>query len=305
MRDQADKLRQLVRKTIKEHPRLEPGVPFVVLNGGNAGVGTSTVAIQLVQELAQLGKRAVLVDANPKQPDIAAQLGIEARGSLADVLDGRRSVVEVLEPINDSVCLLAGRWAPNSPPEINHEAVSRLLTELRRLHAKADVAIIDAGSGMSPWATQLWRAAHQVLLVTTPDSDAVTDSYATVKLSPYVELAEKLRLVVNRCDDHHTAQQIGNRFATTCQQFLGIDVGETITVASNTATDAPGRIRIRTSRLNNAFEQSVRLLAADVLSSCLVLSSSKQSRRVGFSRSSFKASEKQPTTGEFSAKSAF
>ncbi len=305
MRDQADQLRQLVRKTIKEHPRLEPGVPFVVLSGGNKGVGTSTVAIQLVQELAQLGKRAVLVDANPKQPDIADQLDIEARGSLADVLDGRRSVVEVLEPINDSVCLLAGRWATDSPPEINHEAVSRLLTELRRLHAKAEVAIIDAGSGISPWTAQLWRAAHQVLLVTTPDSAAVTDSYATVKISPYAELADKLRLVVNRCDDHSAAQQMGNRFAATCQQFLGLGIGETITVANNTATDAPGRIRIRTSRLNNAFEQSVRLLAADILSSCLVLSSPRLSRRVSFSKNSFKASQKLPTAREFSAKSAF
>jgi len=295
MRDQADKLRQLVRKTIKEHPRLEPGLPFVVLSGGKPGVGTTTVAIQLIQELAHLGKRAVLVDANPQQPDIAKILGIEARGSLADVLDGKRSVVEVLEPISDSINLLAGRWTPDAPPEFSQETVSRLLDELRALHTKSDIAILDTGSGMSPWTAQLWRDAHQVLLVTTDDSTAVMDSYATVKLSPHDQIDDKLRLVVNQCDDQEIAEQMGSRFASTCQQFLNLNVGQPTAIASNTAADAPGRVRRRTHRLRNAFELSVRLLAADLLSSCLVLSKAAQSTHVDFSQKMFKTTNKTQT----------
>ncbi len=292
MPDQADKLRQLVRKTIKSHPSLEPGVPLVVLNGGNQGVGTTTVAIHLVQELAQLGKRAILVDANLQQPNIATQMGVDARGSLTEVLDGSRSAVEVLETINQSIRLLAGRWTPAAPPRISQEAVSRLVTELRTLHNQADIVILDAGSGMSPWTAELWRAAQQVLLVSTPDSTAAMDSYAAVKLSPYAELGSKLRFLVNQCDDLDLAQQMGNRFASTCRQFLDLRVHEVVAVASNTATNASGQLRTDSRQQSKAFKQSVRLLAAEVLNSCLVLSKPSSTRQKNSSQKMIKSTNK-------------
>ena len=113
MQDQADKLRELVRETVKQLPALEPGVPLVVVSGGKGGVGASTVAIQLARELARLGKRAVLTDANPLQPDLATKLDVKVRSCLADILSGNRSAVEVLQPLGESVKLLPGRWAPD------------------------------------------------------------------------------------------------------------------------------------------------------------------------------------------------
>jgi len=270
MSDQADKLRKLVRRTVQQHPALQPGVPLVVLSGGKGGVGVSTVATELVQELAALGQRSVLVDANPLQPDIATQLGIEARGCLADVLDGSRTAVEVLQPISKSTYLLPGRWAPTTPPELNHTAVKRLLTQLRSLHAQADIILLDAGSGMSPWVQQLWKTAQQILLVSTDESVAVMDSYAAVKLSPWGDVDGKVRLVVNQCDNSQQAKNIGSRFEATCRRFLGIRVAQAAALATR-----PDILATVTQRNDQAadrdFRQSIRLLAADVMSTSLAL----------------------------------
>lgn len=270
--DQADQLRQLVRDTIQEHPGLAPGVPLVVLSGGKGGVGVTTVATELVHELAALGKRSVLVDANPLQPDITTQLGLDARGYLADVLDGSRSAVEVLKPLGESIQLLPGRWAADAPPELSRAAVMRLIGELRALHAQADVVVLDVGSGMSPWTEQLWKAAQQILLITTDQSVAVMDSYAAVKLSSWGDVDDKLRLVVNQCDDAQLASTIGARFEATCRRFLGIRVESAVAlptrpdiVTTIAGTDDPGADR--------AFRQSIRLLAADVMSTSLAMSS--------------------------------
>lgn len=278
--DQADRLRQLVRDTVTQNPALAPGVPLVVLSGGKGGVGVSTVAMELVQALAALGKRAVLVDANPMQPDLATQLGMEVHGCLADVLDGSRSAVEVLKPLGDRLQLLPGRWAAETPPEMGRTAVRRLIDELRSLHAQADVVVLDAGSGMSPWVQQLWKSAQQILLVSTDESVAVMDSYAAVKLSPWGDVDGKIRLVVNQCDDLQVAKEIGSRFAATCRRFLGIRVAEAVSVGTR-----PDIVTSVTQGTNEAGErefcQTMRLLAAEVTSNSLAFATKASKASVG------------------------
>ncbi len=269
--DQADQLRQLVRATVQQHPALAPGVPLIVVSGGKGGVGASTVATELASELAALGKRTVLVDANPLQPDIATQLGIDVRCSLAEVLNGSRRAVEALQPLAESIQLLPGRWAADSPPDLSESAVKRLLGELRSLYTQADVAILDAGSGMNPWIGQLWKAAQQILLVASTDSVAVMDSYAAVKLAPWGDVDAKLRLVVNQCDDAQLADNIGDRFDATCRRFLGIKVEPAAALAMR--PDIVAAVTQRTPGADDRdFRKSIRLLAADLMSASLVVS---------------------------------
>ncbi|NOY29181.1 MAG: MinD/ParA family protein [Planctomycetes bacterium] len=272
MRDQADQLRQLVRKTVKDHPSLEPGVPLVVVSGATKNVGTSTVAVQLARELARLGKRAVLVDANLQQPKVSAYFDQDPEATLVDILSGNRSAVEVLRPVGDSIQLLPGRWTPEAPPEMDRTAVRRMLSEFRALGAHADVVILDAGDGTSPWLQQLWKAAHQVLLVTTLDSDVMKASYSAVKLAPWGDVDGKVRLVVNQCDKDQQAQQAADRFAVTCRRFLGVNIGQPTAVVKRATCDDLFADRACSNQGDAPFKQSMRLLAAEVLSSCLVLS---------------------------------
>ncbi len=116
MPDQADQLRQLVCQAVEARPTLGPGAPIVVLSGGRSGVGTTTLAIQLARELTRLGKRTVLVDANLVEPQLAARLEVPTHGCLADVLDGSRSVGEVLQLVDEGVSLLASRPASMHRP---------------------------------------------------------------------------------------------------------------------------------------------------------------------------------------------
>ncbi len=259
MFDQADKLRQLVRETIKENAALEPGVPLVAVSGARNGVGTSTVALRLAQELVQLGKQVVLVDGNVLNPTLADRLEISVHTGIAEVLNGARSAAEVLEPVTHGLHLLPGSsTADNPPPEMNLRALRRFVTELRTLQSYADLVVLDAGFGMSPWAERMWTAAMQVLLVTTADSISVRDAYTAVKMAPWGDVDGKLRLIVNQCDDAALADRVGDGFRSTCRQFLGMKlVGSAAQIANSGS---------------NSHRQSARLLAADVLSHTFVCS---------------------------------
>jgi MinD-like ATPase involved in chromosome partitioning or flagellar assembly len=130
------------------------------------------------------------------------------------------------------------------------------------------LVLIDAGSGMSPWAQQLWRAAQQILLISTPDSVAVMDSYAAVKHSPWGDVDGKIRLVLNQCDAPAAGRATGQRFEATCQRFLGIRVVAPAVLATRSDIVATVTLPLDPDR---AFRQSIRLLAADVMSDSLAM----------------------------------
>jgi flagellar biosynthesis protein FlhG len=256
MIDQADKLRQLVRETIKHNPALEPGVPIVAVSGGCREVGTSTVAIRLAEELTRFGKRIVLVDGNLLHPSLSHSLEVTTHSGIAEILNGTRSAVEVLEPVTQGLQLIAGSPIGGDLPDMNIRALRRLVTELRALHNHVDLIVLDAGNGMSPWVERMWTAAIQILLVTTPDTSSVRDAYTAVKMAPWGDVDGKLRLVINQADDAALAARIGEGFSSTCRQFLNMKlVGAAAQVAGQGT---------------NAYRQSLRLLAADVLSQTCV-----------------------------------
>ena len=64
MLDQADKLRRVDSIAVPAAPHAcRPGPPMIVVAGGRAGVGATTVAVNLAAVLADRGERVVLVDA--------------------------------------------------------------------------------------------------------------------------------------------------------------------------------------------------------------------------------------------------
>ena len=272
MHDQADQLRKLVRQAVRLDGSLAPGAPIIAVSGGQPGAGVTTIACGLARELARLGKQVVLIDANLQRPHAAMLLARPYRlasphtpdpasagpghpmaltGSLGEVLAGTRRAVEVLTTVEDGLRLLAGR--PGALPLLDREAVDRFFGEVHALSQQADVILIDAGSGMNSWIDRLWQLARGVLLVTTPDSTAVVDSYAAVKLAQFHRLDQKLRLLVNRCPQHAEAAALGRRFEETCRRFLFIGAKPVASLPSSDRDDDATQ-----------FRRGVRLLAADL-----------------------------------------
>jgi flagellar biosynthesis protein FlhG len=248
MHDQADQLRKLARAAVAAHGDLAPGAPLVVISGGVTEAGVTTLACGLARELAGLGKRIALVDANFAAPALAERYAARPVGTIADVLAGSRRAVEVLVDAAEGVDLLPGEQQPTA---LNQEAFIRFGEELTALSRQVDLILLDAGHGMSPWVDRLWRIAQQILLVTTPATTAMLEAYAAVKLAQHEQLGAKLRLVVNRAgpDD---ASRVQAAFADTCQRFLACTPQ---TAAALPAMPSPD---------DDAWRRAVRTIAADL-----------------------------------------
>lgn len=221
MNDQAAQLRQLVRRAPRDpNPAMQPRL--VVVAGGKGGVGASTLTLNLAVVLSQHGHRGIAVDANMLRGDLAPMCHLPERYTIADVLSRRRDIHEILERGPAGIQIAPGIWAPTQNGLGGDAATERLLHQVSTLGRHAELVLVDVGTGAHPMASRFWHAADDVLLVTTPDSVAIMDSYATLKsISSQGTVSGRIWLVVNRSERTDESQQICNRFAESCRLFLG------------------------------------------------------------------------------------
>jgi flagellar biosynthesis protein FlhG len=223
MSDQATELRRLASASPSIaspegciRPRL------VAVAGGKGGVGTTTIAVNLAVLLARQGHRTVLADVASIGADTMVFCRIPGRHTVADVLAGRRSVAETIEPGPGGIGVLSGPWGSSEAWHSTPSAQDQLIQQLLGLGQIADYLIVDAGNSPTQMARRLWRASGLVLLVSTPELAAIMNAYAAVKTLAAADAPFSIRTVVNMAPTAAAAEEIQARLALACRRFLGI-----------------------------------------------------------------------------------
>ncbi len=224
MYDQANDLRQLVRRASPERPALR--TRLVVVAGGKGGTGTTTLAVNLAAALAAQGRAVALVDADPAGGNVGLLCRIADRDTIADVLAGRCSAEQALQAGPAGLKVLSGGWGAAGLAEWPGGAQDRLIAQLQGLGPRADLAVIDAGNAPTRFAHRFWQSADELLLVTTPELAAVMDAYAAVKLLAHGDRRLPIRVVVNLASDRAVADGVQERLRRACRRFLGVTLGD-------------------------------------------------------------------------------
>ncbi|MHB8901185.1 MAG: MinD/ParA family ATP-binding protein [Thermoguttaceae bacterium] len=225
MIDQANDLRKLVmHAAVQPHDAASASVKIVLVAGGKGGVGTTTVAVNLAVAAAQHARRTVLVDADPDAPDVQNLCRLPQRYTVSDVLHARRSLLEALQPGPGGLMILPGAWAAPDLADATPACQQRLIGQLPDLAARADLVVLDGGNGLHPFTRRLWQTCHELVLVSSPESDAVLDTYAALKVAIDPARHPRVHLLVNLCPREDLAAEIHDRIRRSCRRFLGFDL---------------------------------------------------------------------------------
>ncbi|QDU98240.1 MinD/ParA family ATP-binding protein [Lignipirellula cremea] len=224
MPDQAAELRSLMRNAEQSRPRTNgPAAPILVVQGGKGGVGATWLSVNLAIGLALQGGRTVLVDANLNHADAASYCGVQDRDTIAEVMRGERDLREVLQPGPAGLLVAAGAWAPSFMAEASDRMQQRLVDQIRTLGSHAERIVVDLGAGTGPLARKFWQAADQALVVATPDTAALMDSYATIKTLHRAGQAE-IGFLVNQAKSSAEADELFARLERSCRRFLNTPI---------------------------------------------------------------------------------
>ncbi len=238
MSDQADKLRELVQTATVEPYEAAPVVPMIVVAGARAGVGATTVAVNLAATLTDSDEQVLVVDAAQHRNNLAEVAGVERdlEYSVADVLAGKCGVDDAIVRGPAELQVLAGRGGslPNRRRESRKDlsrkgehsrgAQQQLLSQIENLHGKVDLVVVDAGHGLTAWTRRLWLRAQLVVLVTTTEDASLLDAYAALKLGAADGIRPMTRLLVNRAESDAAVDAACRRMQRACRRFLSLSV---------------------------------------------------------------------------------
>lgn len=219
MSDQATHLRQLVLRAARQRCA-DAGLPprIVALLAARPGLGATTAAALLGRALVEQGARVVLIDADRNQRDLATACGINVpdtyRASVA-----REDIHEALLRAPGGLQIVPGVWEDEARPL--DRVLSQLLRQFQQLGRHADLVLLDLGA-VDVKTLQAWREAIETfLLVTTPASAPVMDTYTLIKRSLAHQGGQGLELLVNQAADRREADDVFQRVDRSCQRFLG------------------------------------------------------------------------------------
>ena len=227
MRDQANKLREIVNKVNNDNietsiESLKTSAKVITVTSGKGGVGKTNVTINLAIVLSKLGYRVVVIDADLGLANIDVVLGIMPKYSLVDIIKNGKNVMDVLTTGPNKVKFISGGSGVEELTRLSQLELENFVRNIGLLDKIADVILIDTGAGISENVLRFAMAADDVVVVTTPEPTATTDAYALIKAIGVRNKNKTIRLLVNKTETAIEAQTAMQKLNNVAKKFLQV-----------------------------------------------------------------------------------
>ncbi|CAB3772094.1 nucleotide-binding protein [Paraburkholderia solisilvae] len=204
--DQAEGLRRLLARH---------GSRAIAVTGGSAGVGCSTMVVNLAAALAAQGKDVLVVDEHAGEPDaIVAQPDGVAAGRFVAFARGEIALDAATERHSAGFAVLA---APRSHRELCKPSQLAAVFD-----SPADVVLIDVQFERDGMLSDLALQAHDLMMVTRVAAQAITDTYACMKRLHYAYAIAQFRVLVNHVHSVADAQLALDNLADVAGRYLTV-----------------------------------------------------------------------------------
>jgi flagellar biosynthesis protein FlhG len=177
----------------------------ICVASGKGGTGKTMISTNISVALAAKGLSVALIDADFGLANSHILLGLEPRFDISSVLSGKKHVADVIEHGPFGVKLVPGGSGFSELAMLDDEKFRYLVRELSCLEGKTDIVVIDLAAGITPQIMRLLSAAHEIVVVTTPEVTSLIDAYALIKSLTQIVEQVTVKMIINRAPDQSRA----------------------------------------------------------------------------------------------------
>jgi flagellar biosynthesis protein FlhG len=206
------------------HAPAQKRARLIAVTSGKGGVGKTNFSSNLALTLARSGQRVVVIDADLGLANLHVILGITPSYHLGHVMQGQKSLREILYPGPGGIQIICGGSGITELANLSEATRQAFVNGLRELDTLADVIIIDTGAGLSRNVMAFLCAVQEIIVVTTPEPTAITDAYATIKVVSQENPSAHLMLVVNMAQSDLEGEAVANKLTLIARQFLRVEL---------------------------------------------------------------------------------
>ncbi len=224
MNNQADSLRLIVKQMKNsiqaQINKANKGTRVITISSGKGGVGKSNVSLNLALALTEFKQKVILLDADLGLANLDVILGLTPAYNLSHVIDGEKSISEVIIEGPNGLYLIPGGSGMQELANLKEWQLENFLTKLSKMEGKADYLLIDTGAGLSKSVLSFALAADELIVVTTHEPTAITDAYGFIKSLYQQNYQGRMYLVVNRVPSPKEAAVVYNKLQIAVNRFL-------------------------------------------------------------------------------------
>lgn len=195
-------------------------VKVVAVTGGKGGVGKTNISVNLAIALAELRRRVVLMDADLGLANVDVMLGLHARYTLADVLNGSKSIKDVLVRGPAGMHIVPASSGVQQMATLSSQEHAALIYAFSEISDQLDVLMVDTAAGISDTVVSFLRASQEVIVVVCDEPSSITDAYALIKLMNTEHGMFRFRVIANMTRSTQEGINLFNKLNNTCERFL-------------------------------------------------------------------------------------
>lgn len=230
MTDQAEKLREMIAKAKKDREKSgppsskkasKPRAEIIAISSGKGGVGKTNISLNLGIALSKMGRKVVIIDADLGLANIDIISGLIPKYNLFHVLDGKRSLEDVVLEGPGGVNIISGGSGIKELANLSEDRLEKLISSLETLYESHDYMILDTGAGISESVLSFIRAASRLIMVLTPDLASISDAYSLIK-NVYREQTN-IACIINRVESKNEALYAFDKLSRMMKRFLSTE----------------------------------------------------------------------------------
>lgn len=191
---------------------------FIAITSGKGGVGKSTISSNMAYLMAKYGLKVGIFDADIGLANLDVMFNVKIQKNILHVLKGEARVEDILVPIEKNLVLIPGESGEEIFKYASGGLFERFMDQANVLD-DLDVMIIDTGAGIGEHIQLFLRACDDVIVVTVPDPAAITDAYATIKVTS--RLRDEINVIMNQVRSAKEAEALFDKIHKVAQANIG------------------------------------------------------------------------------------
>jgi len=195
----------------------------IAVSSGKGGVGKTFISVHLAARAAQQDKRVLLIDADLGLANVDIMLGLTAKGSILQVIEGQSDLNDILVKCDDGLDVLPGGSGLHELAHLSAAHQQILLSELDKLTQNYDLVLVDTGAGIGENVLFYASSSETILIVLTPDPTSLTDAYALIKVLSSQRDTTRFMVAVNQANEI-TGQMIFRRLLAVSDRYLDVNL---------------------------------------------------------------------------------